>query len=84
MLFVLRLLPAYKKWQHRVIYLAFFFNFAITVVATVSYGVACIPFSALWSSEPVPGARCFSKDLLVITARFNGSEFYLLYLFSGL
>ena len=72
MLFVLRLLPPYKKWQQRIIYANFFVSFAITLVANVSYGLACIPFRALW--EPVEGAKCYSKDRVVITAQVNGSE----------
>ena len=73
MLFVLRLLPPYKVWQHRTIYGIFVLNILITALASISYGVACIPFRALWVAE-VPGAKCYSKKLLVLAARLNGSK----------
>ncbi|KAI9667146.1 MAG: hypothetical protein M1831_001323 [Alyxoria varia] len=71
LLFVLRLLPAYKVWQHRLVYVTFFLNFAITVVATVSFGIACIPFEGLWKKD-LPGAKCYPLELLVLTQRVNG------------
>ncbi|KAG8525208.1 uncharacterized protein KY384_008852 [Bacidia gigantensis] len=40
--FVLRLLPVYKRWQKNVILAAFVFNIAITLIATVSYGLSFI------------------------------------------
>ncbi|KAI9679009.1 MAG: hypothetical protein M1822_007435 [Bathelium mastoideum] len=70
MLFVLRLLPPGKVWETRAIFVAFFFNFAITVVATVSYSVHCIPFQAAW--EDIPGARCKSIQVVTVTQRING------------
>ena len=73
MLFVLRLLPPFKKVQQKIIYAAFFVNFAITVIGTVSYGVSCRPLRASW--ENVPGGKCYTRNLLVITTRVNGSEF---------
>ena len=72
MLFVLRLLPIYKRWQKRIIYALLPLNLAISLIATVSYGLSCIPFKAWY--EPVPGARCFSKDKLVITNQVNGGK----------
>ena len=72
LLFVLRLLPPYKKLQQRIIYVELFVNFAITLIATLTYGIGCIPFEALYMD--VPGAKCFSKEKLVIVARVNASE----------
>jgi hypothetical protein len=72
MLFVLRLLPSYKKWQQKIVYVLFFLNFAITAVACVTYGVSCIPFKAVYDTS-VQGAQCFSKDRLVIVTQINGA-----------
>ena len=72
MLFVLRLLPSYAKWQPKVVYAAFFLSFAVTMIATIMYGLACIPFRAVY--ESIEGSKCYSKDLLVIAAQVNGSE----------
>ena len=74
MLFVLRLLPPFKKWEARIICIAMGLNFAITILGTVSYGVSCIPFRANW--QIIPGAKCYSKDLLVITTRVNGGKYH--------
>lgn len=70
MMFVLRLLPAFKKVQKWVVYVALAVNFAITIVVTVSYGLSCMPLRAEW--ENIPGAKCYSKDVLVITSIVNG------------
>lgn len=72
MLFVLRLLPTYKRWQKHTIIVAFGVNIAIVLIGTVSYGLSCIPFEAWY--KPVPGAKCFSKHNLVITNQVNGGE----------
>lgn len=72
MLFTLRLLPVYKRWQKRVIVFAFGLNIAITLIGTISYGLSCIPFRAWY--ETVPDAKCFSKRNLVVTNQVNGSE----------
>ncbi len=72
LLFVLRLLPVYKHWQKNVILAACALNVAITLIATVSYGLSCIPFRA-WYQE-VPNAKCFSTRNLVITNQVNGSK----------
>ncbi|KAL9094317.1 MAG: hypothetical protein Q9165_003458 [Trypethelium subeluteriae] len=69
MLFVLRLLPPYKKAQQRIIYVELFVNFAITLIATLTFGIACTPFKALYTY--VPGAECFSKEKLVAVTRVN-------------
>lgn len=69
MLFVLRLLPAHQKWQQRIIYLAFSINIAITILATVTYGISCIPFKANW--QDIPNARCLPKNVLVIVNQVN-------------
>ena len=72
MLFVLRLLPAYKHWQKNVILAACALNVAVTLIGTVSYGLSCIPFRA-WYQE-VPNPKCFSTRDLVITNQVNGSK----------
>ncbi|KAL8896845.1 MAG: hypothetical protein Q9207_007510 [Kuettlingeria erythrocarpa] len=69
MLFVLRLLPSYKKWQQRVVYAMFLINFLVTLYTCITFGVSCIPFKANW--DTVPNAKCFSKDVLVITNQIN-------------
>lgn len=74
MLFVLRLLPSYKKWQQKFIYVLFFMNFAITIIACATMGTSCIPFNAIW--EKVPGSRCFSKEHVVAASQVNGSKLY--------
>lgn len=72
MLFVLRLLPSYKKWQQRVVYSMFLVNFVVTLYTCITFGVSCIPFKANW--ETVPNAKCFSKDVLVITNQINAGK----------
>lgn len=74
MLFVLRLLPSYKKWQQRVVYLAFLTNFLVTAYTCVVFGISCHPFKANW--EDVPNSKCFSKDVLVLTNQINGGKIY--------
>ena len=75
MLFVLRLLPSYKKWQERVVNLAFLINFLVTAYTCLMFGVSCIPFNANW--DAVPKSKCFSKDLLAITNQLNAGKTYL-------
>jgi len=75
MLFVLRLLPSYKKWQQRVVNLAFLINFLVTAYTCVAFGVSCIPFNANW--DTVPSSKCFSKDVLVIINQTNAGKTYL-------
>ena len=72
LLFVLRLLPSYKKRQQQVVYAIFFVNFAITLAACVMFGVSCIPFKASW--DAIPDAKCFSEDRLVIVNQVNASK----------
>ena len=72
MLFVLRLLPEFKKWEARSVYVAMIVNLAITLLAGISYGVSCSPFRANWDS--IPGGRCHSKDVTVITTQINGGK----------
>ena len=72
MLFTLRLLPITKVAPRRVIYVAFFLNFAITVIATVSYGVRCVPFTAIY--DPGPNARCIPTNVIIATQQVNGGE----------
>ena len=72
MLFVLRLLPPGKTWQARTIFVGFFLNFAITIIATVTYGVHCIPLQAAWKSEL--DSHCLSVRYLAITQWINGSK----------
>lgn len=75
MLFVLRLLPCYKKWQQRVVNLAFLINFLVTAYTCITFGVSCIPFNANW--DTVPNSKCFSKDFLVITNQVNAGKTYI-------
>ena len=70
MLFVLRLLPTFKRWQKWVTYAALCMNLAITIEIVISYGLSCIPFRAEW--DYVPDANCYSKDTLVIVSVVNG------------
>lgn len=72
MLFVLRLLPSYKKWQQRATYILFFLNFAASLVGLISFGLSCTPFEANWNE--VPGSRCYSKNLIAITNRVNSGK----------
>ncbi|KAI9668766.1 MAG: hypothetical protein M1831_000835 [Alyxoria varia] len=39
------------------------------MIATISYGVRCIPFVAVY--KDVPGAKCFSQHILVVTMQVN-------------
>lgn len=71
MLFTLRLLPATKIWPQRIIVLAFFLNFAITMIIIVTYGVKCVPFTAIYKSDPT--AKCAPQSTVVITQQLNGS-----------
>ena len=72
MLFVLRLLPPNTKRQQYIVFIAFFLNFAITVVATVSYGVKCIPFNAIY--EPVASKKCLPDNVITTTMIVNAGE----------
>lgn len=71
MLFVLRLLPPTKKLEQKIIFVVFALNVAITLIATVSYGVLCRPFEANYYS--VPGAKCAPSHVRVVTNQVNGS-----------
>ena len=75
MLFVLRLLLSYKRWQQRVVNLAFLINLLVTAYTCIMFGVSCIPFNASW--DTVPGSKCFSKDLLATTNQINAGMTYL-------
>ena len=75
MLFVLRLLPSYKKWQRRVVYVVFLMNFLVTAYTCIIFGISCIPFSANW--DTLPNSKCFSKDVLAITNQVNAGKTYL-------
>lgn len=70
MLFTLRLLPRTKTRSQWVIYVNFFLNFAITLIASVSFGLQCQPFTAIW--DPKPGSKCLSPTILAITTKVNG------------
>lgn len=72
MLFVLRLLPSYKKWQQRMVLVVFLVNFLVTVYTCIAFGVSCIPFEANW--DTIPNSKCFSKDVLVITNQVNAGK----------
>ena len=73
MLFVLRLLPPGKKWATRVILGAFVLNFAITLEATIAYGLKCTPFNAVWDTN-VKNAKCYSESVVTVTQEVNGGE----------
>ena len=72
MLFVLRLLPPAKKTQQRIIVFTMFLNFAITMIATVSYGFRCRPFEAVY--ENIPNAKCVPTKVITSTMYVNASE----------
>lgn len=72
MLFTLRLLPFTKRWPRRVIECSFFLNIIITIIAVVSYGIKCVPFTAIY--KPVPGAWCERQNILVTTQQVNGGK----------
>ena len=72
MLFVLRLLPSYKRWQKRVVDAMFLISFLVTLYSCIIFGLSCVPFKANW--EHIPGSKCFSKDLLVTTNQVNAGE----------
>ena len=72
MLFTLRLLPRTKRRSQLVIYCAFVLNFLITILATISYGVTCRPFSGLWTHSP--SAKCVTPEVLSATQQTNGSK----------
>lgn len=74
MLFVLRLLPASKRTQQKIIFVTFFSNFAITVTATVSYSIKCIPFTAIYRDEPY--AKCLSQNVIIATQYVNASKLF--------
>ena len=72
MLFTLRLLPRTKFRSQIIIYVAMFLNFAISLIAAVSYGLHCQPVSAYW--HPVQGAKCLNSKLLKDMMIVNGGE----------
>lgn len=72
LLFVLRLLPSYKKWQQRITHVVFLVSFLVTLYTCISLGVSCRPFKANW--ETVNNSKCFSKDLVVITNQINAGR----------
>ena len=74
MLFVLRLLPAYKRWQQRVVISAFIINFLATAYTLFMLGFFCVPFRANWAT--VPNSRCLSKDVLVFTNQINAGKIH--------
>lgn len=73
MLFVLRLLPSYKKWQQKVVYSMFLVNFVVTLYTCITFGVSCIPFKANWDTT-ITNAKCFSNQVLVITNQINAGK----------
>ena len=72
LLFVLRLLPSYKKWQQNLVYGVFSVNFIVTAYTCITFGVSCRPFRANWMT--VPNSKCFSVDVIVITNQVNASK----------
>ena len=72
-IFVLRLLPNSKRsWPRRTLYLAMFANLVVTATAMVTFGLRCIPFSAIYTD--VPGAQCMSKQMVATAIASNASE----------
>ena len=74
MLFVLRLLPSYKKWQQRVVTSTFIINFLATAYTLFMLGFFCVPFQANWKA--VPNSRCLSKKVLVFTNQINAGKIH--------
>ena len=74
MLFILRLLPSYKKWQQRVVNLIFIVNFLATVYTLFMLGFSCVPFQANWKA--VPNSKCLSKKVFVLTNQINAGEIH--------
>ena len=70
MLFTLRLLPRTKRRSQWIIIGAFTLNVAITLIAMISFGLQCEPFSAIWN--PRPGAKCAAPQVLTVSNRVNG------------
>ena len=70
MLFTLRLLPATKIWQARVVVAAWFLNLAITIFAVIVFGIQCVPFRAIY--EPVAHPWCESQNVAIIATKVNG------------
>ena len=77
MLFVLRLLPPTKTLQQKIIFINMFLNFAITMIATVSYGVKCVPFQAIYNF--VPNAKCIPERVLMATMYVNAGKLIISY-----
>ena len=69
MLFVLRLLPVYRKRQQRIVVVFFCVNFFVTLYSCITFGISCIPFEANWKT--IAGSKCFSKNYLVVTNQVN-------------
>ena len=77
MLFVLRLLPAFNQWQEKVIYGTMIVNFAISLVATIIFGLSCMPLRAFWDNDAqmnLPGSKCYPVSRRVLVQQVNGSE----------
>ncbi|KAI4234516.1 MAG: hypothetical protein L6R40_006721 [Gallowayella cf. fulva] len=71
MLFVLRILPSYKRWQQKVVMLLFAVNFVVTAYACLMFGISCVPFRANW--QAVPDTKCFSKKILTMANQINAA-----------
>lgn len=72
MLFVLRILPSYKRWQQKVVMLLFAVNFVVTAYACLMFGISCVPFRANW--QAVPDTKCFSKKILTMANQINAGN----------
>lgn len=72
MLFTLRLLAAHRKWLRSIIHAALIINIAITMIAVVSFGVKCTPFTAIY--QDTNGAKCVGSDSFVAIQIAIGSE----------
>ncbi|KAI9710648.1 MAG: hypothetical protein M1828_002135 [Chrysothrix sp. TS-e1954] len=71
MIFVLRLLPRTQRWPFQVIYASLGLNAAISIFASVTYGIKCVPFSRIWDKD-VPG-HCLSDSVAAATLITNAA-----------
>ena len=73
MVFVLRLLPRTQRWPFHVIYAALGLNLAVSIYATVTYGIKCVPFNRIWDIN-VQG-HCLSASVAATTLIVNAGEY---------
>jgi hypothetical protein len=61
-----------KKWQKTFIVFMIGFSTVFMIYSIITFGLACIPLSAIW--HPDPTARCWSADTLSLLGTINGGE----------